>query len=229
MFWKSPLWSIIVYSLINTHTPLWAPKHLCAPRIQGHKNIFMRASGHWATAMFAIFSALHDSIQASRLILRAPTVSPSIRNMYNSTACFFLSLSLSVFSVNIHSYYYQPSAKNPSKAKKKEDCLLGEQGGGRGVVSGLVGLFYSPRCPKVSYTSPMCSTCRDTYRLSHGRTLPAERSPTPILLANCQPVISNGHSGPDAHRIQSNTSSSWGFIPEPERKVTVVSMWLDTV
>lgn len=39
--------------------------------------------------MFAIFSALYDSIQASRLILRAPTVSPSIRNMYNSTACFF--------------------------------------------------------------------------------------------------------------------------------------------
>lgn len=135
-------------------TPLWAPKHLCAPRVQGHKNIFMRASGHWATAMFAIFSALHDSIQASRLILRAPTVSPSIRNMYNSTACFFLSLSFCFFSVNIHSYYYQPSVKNPSKAKK-EDCLLGEQGGGRGVVSGLVRHFYSPRCPKASYTSPM--------------------------------------------------------------------------
>lgn len=49
------------------------------------KNIFMRASGHWAMAMFAIFSSLYDSINASRLIWRAPTESPSIRNTYNST------------------------------------------------------------------------------------------------------------------------------------------------
>lgn len=36
-------------------------------------------------AMFAIFSSLYDSINAPRLIWRAPTESPSIRNTYNST------------------------------------------------------------------------------------------------------------------------------------------------
>lgn len=76
----------------STRAPLWAPD-ISVPRvIQGHKNIFMRASGYWATEMFAIFTGLHDSIQASRLILRAPTVSPSIRNMYNSAVSFFFPL-----------------------------------------------------------------------------------------------------------------------------------------
>lgn len=73
--------------------------------------------------MFAIFSPLCDSIQASRLILRAPTVSPSIRNMYNSTACFFLpppplpSFSL-YFFLNIHSYYYQASVSEPAEEER---------------------------------------------------------------------------------------------------------------
>ena len=79
--------------------------------------------------------------------------------------------------------------------------------------------------PRVLLTQALCcSSCRDTNRLSHGRKLPAEQSPTPILSANCQPVISNGHIGPDAHRR--DTSSSPGCLPEPEGEATVVSMRL---
>lgn len=87
MFYNLQLGHYTVQS--STQAPLRAPD-ISVPRvIQGHKNIFMGASGYWATEMFAIFSGLHDSIRASRLILRAPTVSPSIRNMYNSAVCFF--------------------------------------------------------------------------------------------------------------------------------------------
>lgn len=93
--------------------------------------------------MFAIFFALYDSIQASRLILRAPTVSPSIRNMYNSTACFFPPL----FCSQTYTHTVT-SPQRRSHPRKKEDCLLGEQregevcvcggGGGRGGVKELL-------------------------------------------------------------------------------------------
>lgn len=69
--------------------------------IQGNKNIFMRASGHWATALFAIFFALYDSIQASRLILRAPTGSASIRNI-----CIIQNPVFFSFLFFKHSYYF---------------------------------------------------------------------------------------------------------------------------
>lgn len=131
----------------------------------------MRASGHWATAMFAIFFALYDSIQASRLILRAPTVSPSIRNMYNSTACFFPPL--------FCSQTYTHTVTSPqrwSHPRKKEDCLLGEQregevcvcgGGGRGgggvkeLLVGLCWFFFSLQCPE-------CSQCKSNVVLYAG-------------------------------------------------------------
>lgn len=212
----------------HTHTPLWAPNISVPQLIQGHKNIFMRASGHWATAMFAIFSALYDSIQASRLILRAPTVSPSIRNMYNSTACFFSPFFF--FSINIHSYYYQASATKPSKEKRGLSAWGTERRGGGGSCWCWRNWcsFLFPSMPRVLRTQvPCCSSCRGTNRLSHGRTLPAEQSPTPILPGNCQPVISNGHGGPDAYRIgRVNTRSSPGFVPEPSREATAVMLCL---
>lgn len=144
--------------------------------------------------MFAIFSALYDSIQASRLILRAPTVSPSIRNMYNSTACFFLSF----FFFYKHTLILLPALSDEAIQGKKRIVCLGDRAEGwwRSWCS-----FLFPSMPRVLLTQvPCCSSCRDTNRLSHGRTLPAEQSPTPILPGNCQPVISNGHSGPDARR-----------------------------
>lgn len=62
--------------------------------------------------------------------------------------------------------------------------------------------FLFPSMARVLRTQvPCCSSCRDTNRLSHDRTVPAEQSPTPIQPGNCQPVISNGRGGPDAHRI----------------------------
>ena len=89
----------------------------------------MGASGYWATEMFAIFSGLHDSIQASRLILRAPTVSPSIRNMYNSAVCFPPLLSLSkhtlVLWLCIPMEAFKERGKKGSSAQgteRKEGC-----------------------------------------------------------------------------------------------------------
>lgn len=156
--------------------------------------------------MFAIFSALYDSIQASRLILRAPTVSPSIRNTYNSTACFFFPFCFFFFFFFYkHTLILLPALSDEAIQGKKEDCLLG------GQSAGLVGellvtmdrrSFLFPSMPRVLRTQlPCCSSHRDTNRLSHGRALPAEQSPTPIRPGNCQPVISNGHGGPDARRI----------------------------
>lgn len=186
----------------------------------------MRASGHWATAMFAIFFALYDSIQASRLILRAPTVSPSIRNMYNSTACFFF-----LSFVHKHTLILLPALSDEAIQGKKRIVCLGNREKGRwGVEELLVGLcrfFFS--FSSVPRVLPMqvqcCSLCRDTNRLSHGRTLPTEQSPTPILPANCQPVISNSHSGPDAHRKGKTVEHmQQPRLPEPEGETTVVSM-----
>lgn len=153
--------------------------------------------------------------------------------MYNSTACFFSSLFPLCF-FHKHTLILLPAVsdkviqgKKKKKTEKKEDCLLGEQRRKGVAEESLVAFFLFPSVPRRLLTLlPCCSTCRDTYRLSHGRTLPAEQSPTPILLANCQPVISNGHSGPDAHRIQSSTRSSSGFVPEPDKRATVVSTWI---
>lgn len=110
----------------NTHAPLCAPNISVPQLIQSHKNIFMRASGHWATAMFAIFSALYDSIQASRLILRAPSVSPSIRNMYNSTTCFFTFFSF-LFFLNKHTLLLLPGLSNDAIWGKKRIVRLGDR------------------------------------------------------------------------------------------------------
>lgn len=122
MFYNPSLKHYSVQSRI--HTPSWAQNISVAPLIQDHKNIFMRASGHWATAMFAIFFALHDSIQASRLILRAPTVSPSIRNMYNSTACFFF---LSFFFLHKHTLILLPAFSDEVTQGKKRIVCLGKR------------------------------------------------------------------------------------------------------
>lgn len=116
MFYNLQLGRYTVQS--NTRAPLRAPD-ISVPRvIQGHKNIFMGASGYWATEMFAIFSVLHDSIRASRLILRAPTVSPSIRNMYNSAACFFFP-SPFFFRIYICAITRPQQPRHPKKRKKK--------------------------------------------------------------------------------------------------------------
>lgn len=189
----------------------------------------MRASGHWATAMFAIFSALYDSIQASRLILTAPTVSPSIRNMYNSTACFFPLLFFFFFFYK-HTLILLPILSDEAIQGKKRIVCLGDRAEGWRRSCWWIGAaFYSPQCPEMLLTQvPCCSSCRDTNRLSHGRTLPAEHSPTPILPGNCQPVFLMATVGQvlaDEAR-QSNTRSSPSFVPEPRREVTVVSMWL---
>ena len=110
--------------------------------------------------MFAIFSALYDSIQASRLILRAPTVSPSIRNMYNSAACFFFPFCFFFFfffSINIHSYYYQPSATKPSKEKRGLSASGTERRVGGGVAGddGSAQLFIPLDAQSAANTTPM--------------------------------------------------------------------------
>ena len=155
--------------------------------------------------MFAIFSALYDSIQASRLILRAPTVSPSIRNMYNSTAFFFFPFCFFFFFFYKHTLILLPALSDEAIQGKKRIVCLGDraQGWWGSCWWRWIGAaFYSPRCPECcEHKLPCCSSRSDTNRLSHGRALPAEQSPTPIRPGNCQPVISNGHGGPDARRI----------------------------
>lgn len=91
----------------------------------------------------------------------------------------------------------------------------GEGVTGGGGVAGVGGLQTQVPC---------CSSCRDTNRLSYGRTLPAEQSPTPILPGNCQPVISQGHSGPDASRIGRAVEHKQPgqFVPGSSREATAV-------
>lgn len=122
MFYNLHLGHYTVQS--STRAPLPAPD-ISVPRvIQDHKNIFMRASGYWATEMFAIFSGLYYSIRASRLILRAPTVSPSIRNMYNSAVCFFPLFFFQTYTCAI-TRPQQPRLPKKRKRKKTGHLLGG--------------------------------------------------------------------------------------------------------
>lgn len=105
--------------------------------------------------MFAIFSALYDSIQASRLILRAPTVSPSIRNMYNSTACYFLFFSFFFYK---HTLILLPGLSEEAIQGKKRIVCLGDRAegcGGVAGVGGLVQLFIPLNAQSAANTIPM--------------------------------------------------------------------------
>lgn len=121
--------------------------------------------------MFAIFSALYDSIQASRLILRAPTVSPSIRNMYNSTACFF---SFRFFYK--HTLILLPGLSNEAIQGKKRIVCLGDRAEGRWWWGSCWcwwngAAFYSPQCPErcehKSHVVPHAETLTDCLMVGH--------------------------------------------------------------
>lgn len=115
--------------------------------------------------MFAIFSALYDSIQASRLILRAPTVSPSIRNMYNSTAC------ISPFFFYKHTLKLLPALSDEANKQKKRIVCLENRAWGWGCCClGIGADFYFPQLPECEHKSHVllhAETLTDCLMVGH--------------------------------------------------------------